>query len=174
MRDGAGILPVILKNNKIHFLFGRENSSKLWSDFGGARDNNEGILSCAVREGYEETGGLIGNATEIEQAVRLRCITTIELDNYVSYLYTPIGLTSSYSDSICLMFDRAHNFALDQMPHVVEEPNGLFEKDTIKWFSVKEAHDLITEFRPFFRILIRRIFNMETYLTEKLSMIERG
>ena len=36
---GAGILPTTIHNNKLYFLFGKENpledSSKGWSDFGG-------------------------------------------------------------------------------------------------------------------------------------------
>ena len=56
---GAGILPIAIHNNIIYLLFSREYihskvDGGLWSDFGGARENNETYKETAIREGWEE------------------------------------------------------------------------------------------------------------------------
>ena len=41
---GGGILPCTIHNNKLLFLFGKENKyadTPGWSDFGGGKDGNE-------------------------------------------------------------------------------------------------------------------------------------
>jgi len=85
MRDGAGILPVAFNGQNILFLFGQERETGEWSDFGGARDDGEQLIETAAREGYEETSGLLGAREQINQGIRSRCLTTIELDNYRFY-----------------------------------------------------------------------------------------
>ena len=61
---GAGILPTTILNNKLYFLFGKENkfedSAPGFSDFGGGTDGNETYLQTAVREGGEELTGFLG------------------------------------------------------------------------------------------------------------------
>ena len=174
MRDGAGILPIFLYKNKLYLLFGRERESKLWSDFGGARDTDESLLKCAIREGYEETTGILGDENEIGMSLRLRCIATLELDNYVTYVYSPANLTISQFESIPLMFDRVDQFVQSLMPQQITDGNGLFEKDKVKWFTVSESVSKISLFRPFYQPLIDHISKIESYLVQKLVTIERG
>ena len=54
---GAGILPTSIHNNKLYFLFGKENkyedSASGFSDFGGGTDNKETFIQTAIREGPE-------------------------------------------------------------------------------------------------------------------------
>ena len=61
----ASILPITIHNNKLHFLFGKENpmedSAKGWSDFGGRVDDGETIIQAALREGSEELTGFLGD-----------------------------------------------------------------------------------------------------------------
>ena len=41
---GGGILPIAVYQNKVYFLFGRENNSKReWSDFGGSEREERNI-----------------------------------------------------------------------------------------------------------------------------------
>ena len=67
---GAGILPITFYKGKIYFLFGREalgiwKNSGLWSDFGGAKDGKETYKETAIREGWEESDGVLGNKSII-------------------------------------------------------------------------------------------------------------
>ena len=65
---GAGILPTTIHNNKLFFLFGKENkyedSAPGFSDFGGGTDNNETYFETAIREAGEELTGFLGNDNE--------------------------------------------------------------------------------------------------------------
>jgi 8-oxo-dGTP pyrophosphatase MutT (NUDIX family) len=70
---GAGILPTTIHNNKLYFLFGKENKyadTPGWSDIGGGTDNDETFMQTAMREGTEELIILTG----VVQAVkRIEC-----------------------------------------------------------------------------------------------------
>jgi predicted NUDIX family NTP pyrophosphohydrolase len=61
----GSILPITIHNNKLYFLFGKENpmedSAKGWSDFGGRVDAGETPFTAALREGGEELTGFLGN-----------------------------------------------------------------------------------------------------------------
>ena len=71
---GAGILPTTIYNNKIYFLFGKENkyedSAEGFSDFGGGTDNTESYLSTAIREGGEELTGFLGSSSDIKKILK--------------------------------------------------------------------------------------------------------
>ena len=66
---GAGILPTTIHNNKLYFLFGKENqyedSAAGFSDFGGGTDHNETFKETAIREGGEELTGFLGTSADI-------------------------------------------------------------------------------------------------------------
>ena len=66
---GAGILPTTIHNNKLYFLFGKENKyadTPGWSDIGGGTDNNETYMQTASREGSEELTGFLGMEKDIK------------------------------------------------------------------------------------------------------------
>jgi hypothetical protein len=49
---GAGVLPTTIKDNKLYFLFGKENEfddTPGWSDFAGGQDVNESQMKTAIR-----------------------------------------------------------------------------------------------------------------------------
>ena len=71
----AGILPLAYHNDKMYFLLGRETvdvdhrAKGQWSDFGGSIEKGETLKETAIREGFEETGGLFGNMKDIEYLI---------------------------------------------------------------------------------------------------------
>ena len=71
---GAGILPTTIHNNKLYFLFGKENqyedSAAGFSDFGGGTDNKENFLETAIREGGEELTGFLGNDNDLKKLLK--------------------------------------------------------------------------------------------------------
>ena len=73
---GAGILPVSIHKNKLHFLFGQEENGNKWSDFGGRSESNETDLQTAIREGYEELNGYYGTMKEFKQLVKNNTLLT--------------------------------------------------------------------------------------------------
>ena len=67
---GAGILPTTIHNNKLYFLFGKENKyadTPGWSDIGGGTDNDETFMQTAMREGAEELTGFLGMENDIKK-----------------------------------------------------------------------------------------------------------
>ena len=75
-KNGAGILPIAFHNNKIYILCAREqkvdgwDGSRLYSDFGGGIEKDEGFIDCAVREGYEESMGIIGSKFTLRKKLK--------------------------------------------------------------------------------------------------------
>ena len=82
---GAGILPTTIHNNKLYFLFGKENqyedSAAGFSDFGGGTDNNEDFLETAIREGGEELTGFLGSDNDVKSMLKKYGTYNIDLDN---------------------------------------------------------------------------------------------
>ena len=84
---GAGVLPISIKNNKIYFLFGKENKyndTPGWADFGGGTEPNENIFNGAVREAWEESTGFLGSIEEIKKRI-LKCKKTFRYDRYITF-----------------------------------------------------------------------------------------
>ena len=70
---GGGILPVTVYRNNVYFLFSREYINAKydggkWSDFGGSKEKSETFYDTAIREGYEESSGFLGNKSDIKKA----------------------------------------------------------------------------------------------------------
>ena len=70
----GSLLPITIHNNKLYFLFGKENpmedSAKGWSDFGGRVDAGETPFTAALREGGEELTGFLGNNSALRKLVK--------------------------------------------------------------------------------------------------------
>ena len=91
---GGGILPMAVYKNKKYFLIGREyigaiKVGGLWSDFEGGKYKKETFeeFSFNIREGFEETDGIIGNLKEIEKLVKDKTEKIIKISNeYKMYI----------------------------------------------------------------------------------------
>lgn len=100
---GAGILPTTIHNNKLYFLFGKENkyedSAPGFSDFGGGTDSNESLFDTAVREAGEELTGFLGNDTDIKKMLKntepiiLIIQITIVVIQFIECIYFLLNMT---------------------------------------------------------------------------------
>jgi len=155
---GAGILPVSIYKGEIYFLFGRESrhidhrASGLWSDFGGAKEKKEKRMDTAIREGWEETEGLLGSYNYIKYMVENKCIKRFNMRNYTSFVI-PI----TYSKSFIKKHKYIYETAWKNTPDLVLEENGMYEKDRMKWFTVEELEKNIKKFRPWYRTIVKKI-----------------
>ena len=92
---GGGILPYTIYRNRIYFLFSREckesmNDPGKWSDFGGGKEKKETPLETAIREGFEESEGFLGDKDEIKKLIENESTKKIQTSNYTSYIiYIP-------------------------------------------------------------------------------------
>lgn len=55
MTNNAGILPIVVKNNVVYLLLGKETTSGRWSTFSGKQEEGEDFTTTALREFHEET-----------------------------------------------------------------------------------------------------------------------
>ena len=88
---GGGILPVAYHKDDIYFLFSRESfinkrHKGLWSDFGGSKEGYESQYETAIREGAEESSGILGNEKDIRTLIKKNCIGKIRDRGYSIYL----------------------------------------------------------------------------------------
>ena len=79
---GAGVLFFAVFNHQTYFLLGKEKSCNKWSDFGGSIEKGETLKETAIREGFEETGGLFGNMKDIEYLIDHSLIRKFKVNKY--------------------------------------------------------------------------------------------
>ena len=152
---GAGILPMAFTKNgntiTLYILLGqeRDKKNKLWCDFGGSEHHNELTFAAAIREGYEETNGLLGDINELENIVSKNLLLHMSFNSYTSYVYR-----APYDRSFPKLFDNSNKFAERNLKYVVSNSkNGLFEKVQVKWFRLSHFKD------PNNRKILRNFYN---------------
>ena len=152
---GGGILPVARYKDKIYFLYGREairghdRDAGLWSDFGGAKEKHETPKQTAIREGYEETSGILGSQTNIKNLIHYDLLGTIYYRGYTIFL-----VEIPYSRHLPKRLSRRYNYALKKEPEKVFAHNGLYEKDKAEWMELQNLKDRINIFRPWYRTMV--------------------
>jgi 8-oxo-dGTP pyrophosphatase MutT (NUDIX family) len=157
----AGILPVAYHKNKVYFLFGRETKdlnlrpSGLWSDFGGTREKGETLFDTAIREGYEETDGVLGSKKHISLLINNNLIDILNQGKYTSYM-----IMVPYNKALPKNFKFKYNHIKKHHFDLITAHNGFYEKDQIKWFSIESLKKNIGTFRPWYRPLITKLIKM--------------
>ena len=155
---GGGILPIAFKNGKIFFLFGRETldiwkDSGLWSDFGGGREKNESIKQTAIREGWEETDGVLGNKSIIKELIEKNTIDTVEYKGYKTYI-----ILINYDKRLPIIFRKRFEKIQREKPELIAQ-KGRYEKDMIKWFEYNELQKKIHLFRPWYKGVLKKVLS---------------
>ncbi len=154
---GAGVLPVTVYRNKIYFLFSREyigskDDGGLWSDFGGSKEKNETFYDTAIREGYEESSGFLGNKSDIKKLIKSSFVKTVTLPKmYRTYIvYIP------YDKSLPKRFRDDFLNVKNKNPEKIAK-KGLYEKDMLKWVRFDKLKEFNKEVRPWYRNIVRLI-----------------
>lgn len=168
-RQGGGIIPVRIVNGELFFLFGRERFDDGWSDFGGAHEEGEETIDTAIREGYEELSGLLGNMEEMATEVRQNLVDTIDNKTYVIYVYAPCAKRHPSLDELPVFFQRNYDFVNQTTPKLITDHNGLYEKTTVRWFSAEEAATERESFRRFYRHMLDSVLRREMHIRAKMA-----
>ena len=129
----AGILPYTLRNNKIHYLLGRDWRDEGWSDFGGKvedKDSNT-VKKTAMREFYEETMGSVLSEKQLMNCMGddglLKTVKSVTLNGspyYMYFVYVPDEDYKKY-------FDKIYEF----YTYSKENNAKYMEKCDIRWFD---------------------------------------
>lgn len=169
----SSILPVTIHNDKIYFLFGKENpledSAKGWSDFGGSVENKETLFKTALREGSEELTGFLGNPNDLKKMIKKNGgIYKIQNNTYHIYIfYLP------YDENLPKYYNQNHRFLWERMDLQVLSKTKLFEKIEIEWFSIDDIKRRRGEFRCFYQKITDQIIgdmeNIERFIRKNIN-----
>jgi len=161
---GGGILPVANYNGQLYLLFSRErisyNSDRdkgKWSDFGGSKEKNETQYQTAIREGFEESNGILGNKKDIKKLIKYHLVGKIQDPQYSIWL-----VEVEYNPDIVQSFHDDFKNALKNNKEIVKARNGLFEKDKLVWITLKQLKRKKSMFRPWYRRFIPQIIKLLT------------
>ncbi len=161
---GAGVLPLTLLKGNIFFLLGCEQNSNYWCDFGGSSNKYESVFSTAIREGYEELDGLLGNKIQLEQLVSSNLVTSCYTKRYCSYLFY---VKPEILYSIPFYFNNHRTFLENEISFDVNKKDGLFEKKEVKLFSKRDLLINYQDIRPFYRNIVQQLLDVDKNLIEK-------
>lgn len=178
---GAGILPITIYNNELYFLFGKENqfekSAPGFSDFGGGSEPNESYLQTAIREGSEELTGFLGDQKEIKK--RLKQGGTFVFDykakaDNKEKLYRSFLFPLEYDDKLVYYYNNNQRFLQKHLDPKVIEKTRIFEKEEIRWFSIKDIKKELVVFRPFYRQVLLELIKKEGEIRKFLETKIKG
>ena len=167
----GSILPVCFYKNKLFFLFGKENpmedSSKGWSDFGGANENGETHFETGLREGSEELSGFLGNKENIKKIIhRNGGFYKLSHNDYHVHLFL-----MDYDENLPIYYNNNHCFLWNKMNKHFLNDSKLFEKIEIDWFSVDDMKKKRSLFRNFYREIVDKIIedipNIKRFIKNK-------
>lgn len=173
----GSILPITIHNNKLYFLFGKENSmedsSKGWSDFGGGCENNETPYQTAMREGVEEMTGFLGDSKELKKIIGQSGGTYKIVHNgyHVHMFYL------EYDENLPKYYNNNHHFLWERMDKNTLNKSKLFEKIEVDWFSIDDLKRRKGEFRIFYQKIVDKFLNdrenIHHFANKKLVKINR-
>jgi len=157
----GSILPVTLHNNKLYFLFGKENpmedSAKGWSDFGGGVEEGETPYTTALREGGEEMTGFLGDGKKIKKLIQTNGgIYKLQHNNYHIHIFF-----LQYDENLPKYYNNNHHFLWERMDKNILSKTKLFEKIEINWFSIEDMKNKKHEFRSFYQEIVELFIEKE-------------
>ena len=152
----AGILPIAEKDGKLFFLLSRETINTTewkgrgkWSDFGGKREKGETLKTTALREGFEETMGILGSIKDLNKKLNEDLVKKYRKNNYTTYVFK-----IKYEKNLPKKFRRKYINILKTKKHLITEPNGLYEKDMIKWVPVCNIENILPKMRIWYKSIL--------------------
>ena len=158
---GAGILPTTIHNNKIYFLFGKENQyadTPGWSDIGGGTDNNESFLETASREGMEELTGFLGMEKDIRSLLTKNGSYKVEFGE-PHRRYRVHIFPMKYDPNLPVYYNNNHRFLERKLSKNLIKNSKIFEKEEIKWICVDDIPKMRNQFRHYFRDVADQIYD---------------
>jgi 8-oxo-dGTP pyrophosphatase MutT (NUDIX family) len=145
----GGVLPYAEHKGQLWLLLGKElrianwSGSEKWSPFGGGVDPGESLETAAVREGYEESMGLLGSQASMRRRGQ----------RWPHQGGLTLLLPLQYDRRLPQYFRQFFNYAKRCRGQTC--PEGWYEKTHIKWVPLDRVHTL--DLRPEFRRTLRSL-----------------
>ena len=156
---GGGILPVAIHKGTVLFLFSREwikaqEDPGKWSDFGGSKEKKESYKDTAIREGWEESSGILGSKKTIENLIKYKTLKYITTRGYRTYV-----VLIDYDKMLPKKFRTKFLNILETKPRLVTKHDGLYEKDMLQWVPFEDLKENLNMFRPWYKNVVKLIIN---------------
>lgn len=169
---GAGILPTTIHNNKLYFLFGKENkyedSAAGFSDFGGGTDNTESFIQTAIREGGEELTGFLGSDKDIKNLLQKYGTYNIDYkgtdDKFGTYRMHIFPM--EYDELLPFYYNNNQRFLQKRLDPKIIRTSKIFEKAEIKWVCVDDIIKMRPKFRSYFQNIVDMIHQERNEITK--------
>jgi len=179
---GAGILPTTIHNNKLYFLFGKENqyedSAPGFSDFGGGTDNSESFLETAIREAGEELTGFLGNDNDIRKLLRKYGTYNIDHKTDGHKTYRIHIFPFKYDELLPFYYNNNQRFLQKRLDPNVIKNSKIFEKAEIRWVCIDDLKTMRPQFRSYFQNIVDMILNqkesIQNFMGKRQVMGKRG
>jgi len=162
---GAGILPTTIHNNKLYFLFGKENkyedSAPGFSDFGGGTDNSETYIETAIREAGEEFTGFLGNNNDIKKMLTKYGTYNIDYKTDGHKNYRMHIFPFKYDEHLPFYYNNNQRFLQKRLDPNVIKKTKIFEKAEIRWICVDDLKKMRPKFRSYFQNIVDIILTQQ-------------
>lgn len=153
---GAGILPITLYKNDLYLLFSKEYKNHKghvdWRDFGGTPENNETPKKTAIREGWEESSGFLGNKKDIKNLIENNLVSKVTNKGYTVYI-----VLIDYDKNLPAKF-RKHFLNMYKKDKSKINKNGYYEKSHLKWIKVSELKKNMHLFTSWYKEIVKKIY----------------
>jgi hypothetical protein len=170
---GAGILPTTIHNNKLYFLFGKENkyedSAPGFSDFGGGNDNNESHFETAIREAGEELTGFLGSDNDVRKLLKKYGTYNIDYKTEGHKLYRMHIFPLTYDPLLVMYYNNNQKFLQKNLPEEIFKTTKIFEKEEIKWVCVDDIIKMRPKFRSYFQNIVDMMYNQKNEIRNFIS-----
>jgi len=170
---GAGILPTTIHNNKLYFLFGKENkyedSAPGFSDFGGGTDNSESYFETAIREAGEELTGFLGNDTDIRKLLKKHGTYNIDHKTDGHKTYRMHIFPFKYDELLPFYYNNNQRFIQKRLNPKIIKSTRIFEKAEIKWVCIDELKKMRPQFRHYFQHIVDMILNQKESIRQFIT-----
>ena len=109
----------------------------------------------AVREGVEESSGILGDKKDVRNLIRHHLMGKIRDKAYSIWL-----VEVEYNPDITSVFRNHFKEALKNNLDSVKKHNGLFEKDKLQWIKLSTLDRKKYMFRPWYKRFIPKIIEV--------------
>ena len=166
---GAGILPTTIHNNKLYFLFGKENKyadTPGWSDIGGGTDKDETFMQTAIREGTEELTGFLGMENDIKKLLTRYGTYNIDWSSLGGKTYRMHIFPMAFDPMLPVYYNNNHKFIERKLSANMVKNSKIFEKDEIRWVCIDDIPKMRKKFRSYFQTTTDMIVDQRAKIDE--------
>jgi len=175
---GAGILPTTIHNDKLYFLFGKENqyedSAPGFSDFGGGTDNSESFFETAIREAGEELTGFLGNDADIRKLLRKHGTYNIDYKTDGHKTYRMHIFPFKYDELLPFYYNNNQRFLQKRLDAKIIKSTKIFEKAEIRWICVDDLKRMRPQFRSYFQNIVDMILAQKESIRAFINRGKKG